>query len=94
MKDTIASDQYMVADQSDAIPKIPAIPEFETDAKKDYKKKPNFEECKILSYNAYTGNLAFLYKGSHIQITVRKGMKNNKDTVNVKYVNGKYNIVD
>ena len=46
-----------------------------------------------MSYNAYTGNLAFVYKGSNVQITVQEGMKF-KDTVNVKYVDGKYNIVD
>ena len=74
-------------------PNTTVIPKFETATKKDYKKKPNFEECKILSYNAYTGNLAFLYKGSNVQITVQEGMKF-KDTVNVKYVDGKYNIVD
>ena len=85
MNHTITSEDTVI-DQPNAMPIIPAT-------KKDNKKKPNFEECKILSYNAYTGNLAFVYKGSNVQITVQEGIKL-KDTVNVKYVDGKYNIVD
>lgn len=90
MKDTITEDQVAFVELPDV---ISGIPEPEADAKKYLRKKPNFEECKILSYNAYTGNLAFIYKGSNVQITVQEGMKF-KDTVNVKYVDGKYNIVD
>lgn len=89
MNHTITSEDTVI-DQPNA---MPIIPKFETATKKDNKKKPNFEECKIMSYNAYTGNLAFVYKGSNVQITVQEGMKF-KDTVNVKYVDGKYNIVD
>lgn len=91
MKNTIADNQETLVGHSEVSSEKPELEA--DDLRKDFKKKPDYEECKVLSYNAYTGNLAFVYKGSDVQITAREGMKF-EDTVKVRYANGKYNIVD
>lgn len=91
MKNTITDNPEIFAGQSEVSSE--KSEREADDLRKDFKKKPDYEECKVLSYNAYTGNLAFVYKGSDVQIAVSEGMKF-EDTVKVRYVNEKYNIVD
>lgn len=62
--------------------------------KKDYKRKSSTETCKVLFYNEYSGNIAFIYKGTEVQITIADKKKLCGDSINVRYTNGKYEIVD
>ena len=62
--------------------------------KKDYKKKSSTEMCKVIFCNEHSGNIAFIYKGTEVQITIADKKKLCGDSINVRCTNGKYEIVD
>ena len=58
------------------------------------KKKSSTEMCKVIFYNEHSGNIAFIYKGTEVQITIADKKKLCGDSINVRCTNGKYEIVD
>jgi hypothetical protein len=50
-------------------------------------------QCKILYWNKYSKVLGFDYKGINIQITVDKEINVSKGIVNVKFIDGKYELI-
>lgn len=51
------------------------------------------KKCKVVYWNKYSRNFAFRYDDNDIQITLPKPLKKCGDYIQVKCVNGKYEVV-
>ena len=62
--------------------------------KRAKKQKALVKKCKVLYWNKYSRNFAFQFDDKNIQITLPVPLKKCGDVVNVKYTDGKYEIVE
>lgn len=57
-------------------------------------KRVTAKECKVLYWNKHSKNFAFLFDGQKVQIRLSAPLITCGDTVKIKLIDGKYELMD